>query len=403
MTSPALQEKAARRRTVLIASAVAASVLLVSVGVGFALLAHRPARTPVAGVVTSGEASENATPSGEESQVSTGTGQPLTSTTTVVTDDEVATHPGTIVRSPKIAFRLGGQIFVANEDGTQAKAVYRSQSAPFALAPDASALAVAPPTSGGPAVLVDTASGRSVAVTGAVDLPAWAPDSSWLAYTAKDASGTFSVRRIAPDGTGDALLTKPGAAPQISPDSSRVAFVKTNQSPDEDPLSVLAVATRKVTTPPRVGGKRIAKANGALDFAWSPSGALYFAQTGGSADSGYVGLLDKSLGSGTKLTSLPTTPAGLAPDDLAFSPDGKHIVLTENGDDGYSRLVVVDVAGKRVSSLSTRRDAYPLRWTVDGKAILYIEGNAIQMEKTSLYRINPDGTRRLMVVSGAGL
>ena len=113
MTSPALQEKAARRRTVLIASALAASVLLVSVGVGFALLAHRPARTPAAGVVTSGEASENATPSGEESQVSTGTGQPLTSTTTVVTDDEVATHPGTIVRSPKIAFRLGGQIFVA--------------------------------------------------------------------------------------------------------------------------------------------------------------------------------------------------------------------------------------------------------------------------------------------------
>ena len=45
--TPYRREKAARRRTVLIASAVAASVLLVSVGVGFALLAHRPARTPV--------------------------------------------------------------------------------------------------------------------------------------------------------------------------------------------------------------------------------------------------------------------------------------------------------------------------------------------------------------------
>ena len=405
MTSPIPEEKETRRRTLLMAGAVAASVLLLGVGVGLAVLAHRPLGTaPATGAAASEEASETASsgPDDEAQEPTRTGGQQLTNTTTVVPDAEVAAHPGKVVRSPQIAFRLGSQIYVADEDGGSARAIYRSDGA-FSLAPDASALAIAAAPGGGSAVLVDVASGRSVPVTAAVDLPTWAGDSSWVAYTAKDASGTYSLRRAARDGAGDALLVSPGAGPKIASDGKQVAFVKTNQASNDDALAVLSVSSHKVTTLPSVNGRRIAKADGSLGYAWSPSGILYFAQAGGSAGSGYVGALDASLGSGRVLASLPTSPAGLAPDDLTFSPDGKQLVLTENGDDGYSRMLLVDAAGKAVRSLTTRRDAYPIRWTVDGKSILYIEGNAIQEETTALYRMNPDGTQRLMVVSGAGL
>ena len=64
---------------------------------------------------------------------------------------------------------------------------------------------------------------------------------------------------------------------------------------------------------------------------------------------------------------------------------------------------VVPTAGGTAFSLSTRRDNYPLQWTVSGKDILFIEGNAFQGENTSLYHVSPTGTRRLQLVAGAGL
>ena len=405
MTAPASEERDARRRAVLVALVVGVSVLLVGAGIALAVMARRPQGVRPATPVGSSDTSQTATsgtvtPAGETTHSS----QAATATTaTVASAGSGSAHPGTVVRSSKIAFRLGGQIFVADEDGGHAKPVYRSADAAFDLAPDASTLAVGRPSGGGSAVLVNVASGHAVPVVNAVDLPVWAGDSSWAAYTSRDASGTYSVRRISRDGTGDALLVKPGGSPQVSPDGRQVAFVRTNQSANEDALAVLSVPSKTVTRLPSLSGRPIARAAGSLDYAWSPSGTLFFAQAGGTTGSGYVGQVGTSLTGVSQLVSLPATTPALAPDDLAFTPNGSQIVLTENGDDGYSRMVVVEVAKKTARQLPTRRDAYPLRWSADGTSILYIEGNAIQMENTALYTINPDGTRRVLLVAGAGL
>jgi hypothetical protein len=76
-----------------------------------------------------------------------------------------------------------------------------------------------------------------------------------------------------------------------------------------------------------------------------------------------------------------------------------------SGDDyGHSRVTVADVAHKTVKLIDTpRRDATPLGWLLDGSGILYIDGNWTASEAPNLYRMNPDGTHRVLLVSGARL
>ena len=85
------------------------------------------------------------------------------------------------------------------------------------------------------------------------------------------------------------------------------------------------------------------------------------------------------------------------------SADGVSLLYAAESDDGYSRMWIVPSAGGAPFSLSSRRDNYPLLWSVSGKDILFIEGNAFQGEATSLYHVSPSGSRRLMLVNGAGL
>ena len=46
-----------------------------------------------------------------------------------------------IVRAARIAFRLGATLYVANEDGSAATPVYRSDDGPYALSPDGKTIA----------------------------------------------------------------------------------------------------------------------------------------------------------------------------------------------------------------------------------------------------------------------
>jgi hypothetical protein len=53
--------------------------------------------------------------------------------------------------------------------------------------------------------------------------------------------------------------------------------------------------------------------------------------------------------------------------------------------------------------LSLRHDDYLLRWSADGKKVLFIDGNVLQGDTTQLMSARPDNTLRLTVVRGAGL
>jgi Tol biopolymer transport system component len=303
-----------------------------------------------------------------------------------------STASGEVVRSGKIAYRLGNQIWVANEDGSSAKAVFNSPNGSYALSPDGKTLVVQTTST---YVLVNVSDGVQMPLVGPLDLPVFSPDSSWLAYTAKNSSGQYTIRRVNRDGTADALLFTGGAEPQIAPDGTRIAFAKSFDPLQSDPLQVYDTSSKVL--------RKVPGADGAQQFAWAAGGILYFTKDAQGTVPGWLGATDKALSKSSTVASIPITDPPVTPGALFPSPDGTKVFFALTGDDGYSRLRIGDSSAKKIVALNTRYDAYPRGWLLDGSAVLYIDGNSIQNEATSLYRMAPDGTGREKVVSGAGL
>jgi Tol biopolymer transport system component len=392
MTTP-VPDDSSHTRTILIASVVAVAVMLVGVGVAFAVMASRAPKPPRANFTPAQETS--ATESSETSGTDEASETASAPTTSRSTQTAAPVHPGTNTRASRIAYRMPPQaIWVTDEDGkSNTKLVFRSAGA-FSLSPDGTTLAVIDtPSGGGPQlVLVDVASAKETRIPGPTELPEWSPDSSWLAYSASSGLAS-SVRRVNRDGSGDALIVAPGDRPRISPDGRYVAYIKNRQDSPVGPLLVFDTQHRTTKTVP--------SADASLDYAWGTDGSLYFAQAGTAGGKAALKVADKTRSRSSLLVSLPTTSTLPFPGALMPSPDGAMIVLTMSGDDNMARMVMVNIARKTATEVLPRRSAYPLAWSADGKTLLYIDGNADMEEKTSLYRMNPDGTQRKVLVTGA--
>jgi Tol biopolymer transport system component len=243
-------------------------------------------------------------------------------------------------------------------------------------------------------VLIDIATGARAQLTQAIDMPAWAPDSSWLAYTAGTAALGYGIRRVDRDGSDDSLLVSGAARPQISTDGARVAYTKSLQSLSTDPVRVMDLVDRSTHTVPN--------AQGAVHFSWASGGVLYFVKHSTSTGTGWLGKADKELARSSVIASLPLD-ANMGPGRLLPSPLGSGVLFAMEGDDGRSKMYLADVAGKKIAALATRRDAYPQKWLLDGTGLLYIDGNAIEKETPSLYRMNVDGSHKTVVVQDVRL
>lgn len=395
MTTPIPDDTTQRTRTLLISGIVVLALVVLGL-TGWAVFRPKP-KPSTPGTFTPAEetsASTSATASAETSETTSAVTSVSASTSGGASSSSSA-PPVTVVRAGKIAFLLGNGVFVANEDGAGAKQVVAQvdSGATFSLSPDGGTLALVSGTDPKSLELIDIATGQAVQVPNAIDLPDWAPDSTWVAYTAHN-GGSFAVRRVNRDGSGDTMLSAPGADPEISPDGTKVAYSLDDPPNAADSLQVIDLVSNKILAVP--------KSAGAVNCAWGPDGSLYFVQPGKSG--GGVASVAAPPLSGTRvLGSIATTSQVGGPGNLYPSPNGKSLLLTYVGDDGYSRMFVLDVKDGSVRALVPRDDAYPLGWSVDGSHILYIQGNVSSPNQTtSLYRINPDGSQRLMVVGGAG-
>jgi Tol biopolymer transport system component len=393
MADPIFDEAEQRRRTWLIAGVLSLVVVFIGVGASFAVLALRnpAAKKPVF---------TQTQPIGPSAPATVTSDAPTSSATPTASADSsqtTGTPSGQIVRSGRIAYRLSDQIWVSGEDGSGAKAVAYSASGAFSLSPDGRSLAYmqGASTSTDHAVLVDVASGTEVSLTATLGLPAWAPSSSWLAYTVAGGTGSYAIRRVNRDGTQDSLVTSSAAQPVISPDGKRIAYTRllfSDTATQSIGVFSIAAHTRK-TVPGSLG---------AVTFAFGSSGVLFFAKNTHSDRT--INAVDSALAKRSIIGSLPAGTDLQAPGRLFPSPDASKILFAMFGDDGYSRLTVADVAHKTVKLINTpRRDASPLGWLLDGSGILYIDGNWYLGESPNLYRMNPDGTHRLLLVSGARL
>jgi Tol biopolymer transport system component len=273
----------------------------------------------------------------------------------------------------------------------------------YSLSPDGSKLAVvAVPLAqsvegaaqSGQIAVIDVGTQAVLSVgADAVGYPvSWSPDSSWFAYTAQ-AGEKFAVKRVQSDGTGDEVLTIPGASPRVSRDGNYIAYMKSNQPGLGDPLTVLTLSTGKKRAVPQ--GK------GALAWGWGTGKKLFFTR-GTTASPQEWDLWRYTVGADSSRTmgSVSVESPGYSLVDVRVSPDGKRVLMAAAGDDNYSRLWVFDTSAERFSAIQTRRDAYPCCWGDDDQ-ILYFEGNTYQGEPSALVSILADGTSRRMIITGA--
>ena len=283
---------------------------------------------------------------------------------------------------------------MSGEDGSSAKAVFTSTVGAFSLSPDARTLVVAQGSTANPhAVLVDVASLAQVQIPLATDLPTWAPDSSWLAYSA-GSGASATIRRVNRDGAQDQLIPipSPAAGPAISPDAKRIAYAQSQDS--TQPVEVWDIAARK--------SKVVPNSQGASSFVFAASGVLYFVKPAGERT---MYSANASVSKSSVIASLPVGTERQSPGQLFPSPDGSKILFGMIGDDGNNSLTIADIGNKTIRTLTTpRRAATPIGWLLDGSAILYIDGNpTITGETTALRQISPTGSNIKLIKDGAGL
>jgi len=294
-----------------------------------------------------------------------------------VPDPEVPGAAG-VTRAPVVAYRAAGWLCVSDENGVGGRQVVPSAAGAFALSPDGATLAYVDAASG-ELWLADVADAGAVFIGPAeADLPSWSPDSSWVAYTAPGPK----VTRVGRAG-GTKTVLFPGSMPSVSSVGSLVEGL----SPAGEIVMWQDGAAR-----------RLRPAGVVTSVACGAAGAYYgtIAASGGEAS---VRLMT-TAGDDRVLVATPAAPRAVTFGDLMLSPDGSWLAYAERSDDGYSRMYAVPSAGGAPSELCIRRDCYPLRWTADGSALLFIEGNAFQGDPTALMRVRPDGGSRRLLLSG---
>ena len=377
MTVPIPDERARRKRIALIAGGLVLSVLLLGIGIAFALMALRPAsRTPTKTYTPA----EETTPS--SSGTSSGSVEP--SSTPSQSPSSSPAAPSTPTASvPLIAFRMSDSIVVSPESGAPQTKVITAPDGPFALSPDARALAV---VRGGRLTIaqVQTKAASTVGEAEPVT-PVWTPDSSAVLYV-RDVGGARQIWRVPSNGVG-AVRVGDGSGVAVSRDGRIVA---------------LLAASGDFFNLVKDGGKpkKVALKGEATSIVFGTS-RIY---VGTLSESGSSGIWSYSFDGGdARLLVGPAEDSGksLTYDQLLVSPDGSKLLYAAVGDDGYSRMWVTRTASGGRTPLSKRRDDYPLAWSHDGLQIFFIEGNAIQGESTSLCSIAADGTRRVELVAGA--
>lgn len=186
--------------------------------------------------------------------------------------------------------------------------------------PDGSWQIATIPANGGAATLLTSGPGMS-------ELPSWSPDGSWIAYDYSPqvgGSGFHNVLyRMNADGTNPKLLGHPDTfdvQPAVSPDGTKVAFLRLNADGALGTIWVRDIATGKE--------RQLVAAGADVETpSWSPDGRWIM----------YTGDLTirrvASDGSGTAVVIVDATKNPRAYKG-SYSPDGRRILFGCNGPDG---------------------------------------------------------------------
>lgn len=293
----------------------------------------------------------------------------------------------------RVAYRLGETLYVANDDGTQARSVARVAEGEYALSPDGRTLAVSHDAK---LTLYDALTGSpSQAGAAAAERPVWLPDSSAVLFV-RSASGSDGCRtevwRVKRDGIGARLLRR-GGAPCISPDGRTVAVLGASGL-DSHGYDTLFVARDGS------GFRSIRVSQGTPVSAALSNDRIYYSVTGADGDS----CIDSCRLDGSDrilFSARPEEAMQATWDELMMSPNGRVLAAAAIGDDQFSRVSLFPLPKGTVAHASRRRDCYLRAWTRSGDCLLLVEGNAYQGQSTGLVCVTADGSIGKSIVTGA--
>jgi Tol biopolymer transport system component len=295
----------------------------------------------------------------------------------------------------RIGFHIGGTLYLASEDGKNKTPMYVTGTN-YALSPDGKTVAA---VDGGKFFVAEVGthllanSPSTPGLAAEAVPPVWTPDSSAVLFVRADKDGTPHVW-VFNRATATTSEFSEGSGAAISPNGSHVAVLPAADNAVRT-ISVAPLASGAKTSFKVPSGDPVAIALGANRVfvstvaATGNSSIWAFDYNGANKKQ----LVASSLTSGTEVTY----------GNLILSPNGSKLLFSADGDDGYSRLWTVPVAGGKATKISGRRDGYAVAWTRDSKNVLFIEGNAFQGQVTALWKSDLTGSHRTKLVEGATL
>lgn len=349
-----------------------------------AVLPQVPAGTPGTGtVVATSQAGVVATTS-------------VTSVTAVPTTSPGPSTQTTVTATAgrRIAFHLGKTLYISSEDG-KTKTPMHVVGTDYALSPDGTAVAA---VEKGKLLVAEVgehllaSSALKPGLTAEAVAPVWLPDGSAVLFLRADDNGIAKVWSYHRQ-SRTASVVAPGNGVAVSPDGRTIALLPVDD--EEDP---------SVKVGPLTGGGKAMQFGGESPSALALGSDRVFVAVSSASGSAAIWSAkldgsDKKKLVGGKLTGDVSTTFGEGA--LMLSPDGKKLLFSADGDDGYSRLFIVPTTGGAPVAISGRRDEYAIGWSRDGKHILFISGNEFQDQSTALMISDMEGHNRVKLVTGA--
>src|SRR5262249_26213154 len=269
-----------------------------------------------------------------------------------------------------------GQLTFARPDGPCRSAAACGYTRPQP-SPDGRSLAFWSTANPGnaPMLWLAQADGTGTRPVGEAVVAAWAPDSRRLAYSTPDGIHVLTggrADRIVHGSTAQALAW--------SPDGITLAFG------DQRGLILL-----------RHGHERILEPDPPEALAWAPNGRrlAYTTRTGISTVVVGRGAAQRSVYRFAVSQPECSPASGLAPSELAYSPDGLLLAFVDpNGTPGF-----LDTHAWRARIV--RDTGHGISWAPDGRSILFVQGcqdaAADSMTSGDVQSITPDGHVRTLV------
>jgi TolB protein len=191
--------------------------------------------------------------------------------------------------------------------------------------------------------------------------PAWSPDGTRIAYRSEP-HGDEEIWVMNADGSGRHRLTR-GLSPAWSPDGSKIAYA----SPGEilcPPGRGIRCTGLSIMNADGSGRHRVPNTDGGEYPSWSPDGKRIAFNSNLSGDH-VMYIVDPD---GSHLVDLSNVGEGWQVD---WSPDGRSILFTSHRDhpDNYTDIYVMRPDGSGVRRLTDNR-SYTPAWSPDGKHIV---------------------------------